>query len=677
MKDTTRTKKIIAGLLITVLSVQGLAACNSSVVEPETSATATETSAVETTQAPTPTPMPTATPTPTPTIAHNPHQKIKEYEALKDCKYGITNIRVFPDGDLVVTTRNDMINGNYNGKNDGTISLHVIDAKEDKEIAKAKMTPTADILGTTRDGRIVTYDSDGCDVTLWSKDLTSSTVIGKADYGCTFDQENEQVVFARYGSVCKMTLDGNVTRYMDKLYSTRCLNYDPQTDKVILATDDDNYDQVTSYALLNLADNAITNLTEDENFANVSFCKDKVLLNYPYENKSYIEVRNVSDGVKTACYKFKSGAEITTSSLTGKMLVNVPLSYSYNFVKKAIYLADPVTGKYCDTGITLKDLNQLAVTYDKYTEHFFIADSVKQKSTKARIIELCPECFELTEDMKTGDIEHFVKAEDKYSLGDAYKDLRTQADGLEKQFGVRILIGNEILNRNISYSYKLTSMEKSQLTEEDQLSYAGYALEIVQRDLEKYPEGFFEKFRNFKDEGGVCFALVDRLVNEHGDFLASGEFVFRGSTSYIVLDSNMINPSTVHHELWHAAENIISITDPEAFNDEEWNKLNPGDFKYTEDFEKYDKIDYSYMCKEETFEPDHNDIYFARQYGTVFPKEDRATIIEAFMGDENWHDPDKYTSCLDEINSFPHLKAKVDYMGDKCEKVFGYKYWET
>ena len=670
-----RLVKLIATILIAGSLIAGISSCNGGDITPETSETTEVTTAV-TTPAATPTPEPTATPTPTPTIAHGPHQKLKEYEALKDLKYGINSIRVFSDGDMVVATRNDIVNGNYKGSNDGTVALHVIDGKLDQVIAEVDTTPGTDILGTTQDGRIVTYDSEDYGITVWTKDLKTSDKIGKANYGAVYNQEEEVIVFNRYASVCKMSLDGTVTRYLDKLYSTRCLNYDQESKSVVLSADDDNDNAAQTFSLLSLEDSKVVDVVEDNNYGEAYFCGGKLLLSYPYEKKAYVEVRDL-DGKLAATYKFKYGAEIATSDLTDKMIVKIPEKYGYNYVKKTLLLADPLTGKYCDTGISLKDTNQIAITYDKYSEHFFIADSVSQKKTKARLIELCPECFDLTEDMKTGELKHYERPEDKYKLGDGYKDLRQKADGIEAKYGVKILIGNEILNRDISYSYKLTSMEKTKLSLEDQISYVDFALDTVEGNLSKYPEGFFEKFKDYRGKGGVCFAMVDRLVNENGNFFASGEFVFKGSTSYIVLDSNWLDHTTTHHELWHAVENIISIVDPDSFSPEEWDKYNPKDFKYTENFETYDSIDYSYMCKNECFDLNPDDIYFARQYGTVYPKEDRATIIESFMGNESWYDPDKYTSCLDEFLTFPHLKAKLDYMGDKCEKVFGSRYWEN
>lgn len=669
-----RAGKTIAILLTAVFALSWTAGCNTKETEVTTSVTTTQTEI--TTQAPTATPTPTATPSPTPTIAHTSHQAIREYDALKKCSKGITGIAVFKDGDLAVTTRNDLINGIYNGSYDGSISIRVIDTKEDKEVGKVELNPTSEVKGVSADGRIIVYDCSDDTVSLWSKDLIQHEDIGKAESGCYYDQENDVLVFVRYGSVCKLGMDGTLTKFLDRMYGYYFEAYDPGSNSVIVQKDDDRIGPLSKYSLISLEDNSVTSLVEDTRNMDLMFCDGKPIVSYPYDKKSVVELRDMKDGKITSSYGFKGDSEIYSSPLSDKIIVKVTKSYNYNYVKRTLLIADPFTGKYADTGISLKDANQVAITYDKNTEHFFIADSVSGKDRKARIIELCPECFDYSEDIKEYELKPYERPEEKYKLGDNFKDLRKKADEMEKKYGVKILIGNEILNREMSYAYRLTSMENASWPDEYRTGNTDYALGVIDTNLSKYPEGFFEKFKDFEGEGGVCIALVDELINDNGNFVANGENIFRGSTSYIVLSANTIELTTAHHELWHATENIINIVDPELFDLENWNKLNPEGFKYTEDFETYDNSDYYNMCKNESFDPVVDDIYFARVYGTVNEREDKATIMETFVGNERYYDEERYSSCLDEMNSYPHIKAKIDYIGMACEKVFGYKYWE-
>lgn len=585
----------------------------------------------------------------------------------------------FADGDLIVATRDDIINGNYNGSKDGTITLRIIDTKEDKEVCKVRTNPTTEIVGTASDGRVITYDNSNCEIVVWDKALSTNKVLGKAGYGCIYDAESERIVFMRYGSMCFMTLDGNVTRYMDKMYASRIEAYDPETNSVVICdSEDGDNSTIQEYSLISLDDNDIKVLTETTHFSYGMFCGKNALISYPYGKKSTIDVINTKSGSKLKTWQFKGDSEIVSSPFCDRILVKVNKKYAYNYVKKSILIADPATGKYADTGITLKDVGQMAVFFDKASEHYFIVDSVKDKETKTRLIELCPGCFDLTEDIEEGKSPVYERPELKYKLGSDYDEVRKKADDLEKKYGVEILMGNEIKDYTISYAYKLTSFEDSDLNLEDKKWNADHALEVLDGDLAIYPEGFFEKFKDYRGKGGVVFVIVDRLINEHGNFTASGEYVARGPVDYIVIDYNWLTPSTPHHEIWHATENLIVTVEPDAFDPEEWNKLNPEGFTYTEDFEKYDNEDYYKYCKPDYYDDsdEREEIYFARVYGTVNPREDRATMMECFVGDLDYYDTSMYKSLLELVYTYPHLKAKIEFIGAACEKVFGYRYWQ-
>ena len=54
-------------------------------------------------------------------------------------------------------------------------------------------------------------------------------------------------------------------------------------------------------------------------------------------------------------------------------------------------------------------------------------------------------------------------------------------------------------------------------------------------------------------------------------------------------------------------------------------------------------------------------------------REDRATTVEFLFYDEFYgieEDPREYAY------SHPHIKAKLDYLGERVKEVFGYIYWE-
>ena len=148
-----------------------------------------------------------------------------------------------------------------------------------------------------------------------------------------------------------------------------------------------------------------------------------------------------------------------------------------------------------------------------------------------------------------------------------------------------------------------------------------------------------------------------------------------GSSSYIVLDVNWITRTTIDHEMWHAVENIIEILEPSAFEPENWDPLNPADFSYIEDFENYLVDRYVQNCRESYTNNDKTGIYFTKLYGTVNAREDRATLVETIMGNDLPYNSE-YKTAIDDLNSYPNIKAKIDYMAQVLKEVLGSCYWD-
>ena len=80
--------------------------------------------------------------------------------------------------------------------------------------------------------------------------------------------------------------------------------------------------------------------------------------------------------------------------------------------------------------------------------------------------------------------------------------------------------------------------------------------------------------------------------------------------------------STVHHELWHVMEKIITARQPGAFLI--WDALNPEGFQY--------RKDYTEVWAE------YDSDYFVSGYSTVNAMEDWATVAEAVFREdrEEW-----------------------------------------
>ena len=263
--------------------------------------------------------------------------------------------------------------------------------------------------------------------------------------------------------------------------------------------------------------------------------------------------------------------------------------------------------------------------------------------------------------------------EKNYKCGEKYKELRSEADSIEEKYGVRILIGDEVLNiENVSNTIEIVS-DESEMASKYAFGSAESAVNTLSDMLARYPDGFFEKFKR-NGKGGLCIALCDSFTNsvdEYG-FTPGGVTMTYGAWEIIAISTAEIDSQTgniIHHEMFHAVEDIVSRKLGEIRKNE-WDPLNPESYSYTADFDEYSDgnttSDFIYGSDD--------DPYFYNEYGKLDPYEDRATLIEALFSDAYSSAPDGYIEDIT-LNR-PHLKAKYDYLADWTKQFFGYVYWE-
>ena len=255
--------------------------------------------------------------------------------------------------------------------------------------------------------------------------------------------------------------------------------------------------------------------------------------------------------------------------------------------------------------------------------------------------------------------------------GDQFGDLRKKADKIEEKYGVKILIGNEVLNLDETMDpYRFVSTESDE-ADDFSCDETSEGLNELDELLGKYPEGFFEQFK-INGKAGLCIALVQYLADKYTDssFEAAGVTYGYGLWTVIAINANEVG-YVLNHEMFHAVEFLVgSKVGP--LDEDEWNTLNPEGFEYLADFGEYGEGDTS---TDLVYGYD-DDPYFARDYGKVTPLEDRATLIEMLFTDA-YDDPAEYREYLEDITEkSPHLKAKIDYLADWTKQLFGYVYWE-
>lgn len=230
-------------------------------------------------------------------------------------------------------------------------------------------------------------------------------------------------------------------------------------------------------------------------------------------------------------------------------------------------------------------------------------------------------------------------------LPDALQAQRQRADVLEEKYGIRVLMGQQIVRPCGSYAR----------VEEDPNRIDG-ALTQLETALSKYPEGFLSQFCNGIHEGGLYFCLTGRL---DGALMPVGKTQRISDRYDISIDITADGlERTIHHELWHAAEMKLST---ERFAHPQWEACNPEGFVY------YGSYDEGYAAlTQDTFAQSGAECSFVDAYSKINGTEDRARLMEnVMMGDAG------------EMMRSPVLKKKLDIMSQTLREHFDTKDWNT
>ena len=307
-------------------------------------------------------------------------------------------------------------------------------------------------------------------------------------------------------------------------------------------------------------------------------------------------------------------------------------------------------------------------------DRFLSAAAVKDSASgklKTRLVMTDPAQVNL--DSHLAKAAPYSPPEEKpHSCGEGYKELRAEADGIEEKYGIKILLGDEVLDIEDILMYGIVS-DESDKASKFAYDFTRDALKTMDDMFSRYPEDFFGRFKH-NGKGGLCIALCDSLTSSGGGFSAGGVTQSFGAWEIIALSSAEIEGQTgsaLHHEIFHAVEDIVSIRFG-TLNGEEWEALNPDDQSYTGDYDGYAAGDAS---NDRIYGYD-DDPYFYSEYGRVTPQEDRATLIEGLFLNAYTDPPDVdgYIRAVSE--KYPHLKAKYEYLGRWTAQFFGYIYWE-
>ena len=219
---------------------------------------------------------------------------------------------------------------------------------------------------------------------------------------------------------------------------------------------------------------------------------------------------------------------------------------------------------------------------------------------------------------------------------------------LESRYGVTIQMGDEITHLSSDhYNIRIISEDDATLptTSTGKERFAAL-LRLMEKALSAYPHGFFSHFviPHYRDK--LRFRLVDEVLKGGAGI---GGYQSNANGYYdIVLARSIADERTIHHIIWHAMEKRIYDENQQVFIG--WADLNPDDFWYNGDTSLIDKGN----------EYEESEDWFVREYSEINPREDMATVFEAFMTkDEAWW------------AIRPHLQKKRDFLLERIKPYFG------
>lgn len=219
---------------------------------------------------------------------------------------------------------------------------------------------------------------------------------------------------------------------------------------------------------------------------------------------------------------------------------------------------------------------------------------------------------------------------------------------LESQYGVTIQMGDEITYLSSDhYDIRIISENNAALpvTSTGKDRFAAL-LRLMERALSAYPHDFFSHFVVPHYRNKLRFRLVDEVL-KGGTGIGGYQSNMNGHYD-IILARSIADERTIHHIIWHAMEKRISDEDQRAFIG--WADLNPDDFWYNGDTSLIDKGN----------EYGESEAWFVRELSEINPREDMATVFEAFMTkDEDWW------------AVRPHLQKKRDFLLERIKPYFG------
>ena len=619
-----------------------------------------------------PTGTPTATPTAEPTATPTP--------SLSDILPQQTIV------ELNVPTFEDMPDMFYLGSNKVLVTWRQYSGDEYSDYDAFTYTAIYDFTtGTYTQGPVIDYqfmfvDSDpvsgkvlgsnyaGTIFYIMDSNLNVIRTIEVEQYGSIFNSDFTKYYYTCDGYIYEGDVASGTIRYVEAPYGMRVSyidSFDFKNNIAYMAVNTSLYKYGTVNMIFDIASGQVLSLNTDT--FNRTFAGE-ASYSVTYEPGGY-SLNKYVGGTKYSI----SPISLETGNSGYRLVMDSPYfarNYTYNEngeiegpLQNKLYSIEGDKLMWCDFTSLYGD----RIVYFEYIEDSDMILSLIEKDGKYQVAVLRVDLLQFTEAATVTKSEYYKVEQtiiDNYladlkveEIGQHLAALRVRADELEDRFGFTILMSNQCIKplQNASYTNTYTNT----YMQEGERDLIAFALNELEQMASKYPEGFFEQFKDKQGNGGVYIYLIGGIESTNNTIA----YFYKGSYFYnIAIDITYQTgmEGTFSHELWHAIEAKISQHSYEW--QDGWDALNPQGFEY---YETYNYID-NYSSHWTYYDWSQDGIYFVDSYAKTFAKEDRARIFEKVMGD---------VAMADQLMLNSAMKAKIKFMCEVIEKAFDTSTW--
>lgn len=262
------------------------------------------------------------------------------------------------------------------------------------------------------------------------------------------------------------------------------------------------------------------------------------------------------------------------------------------------------------------------------------------------------------------DPETYEETETERTVSSEEWDLRIRANRIGERYGVRLRISTECYE--LIGGYSVEPILDRLITDE--------ALDAMETELAKYPEGFLSELASDYPEGmEIWLAGALRGVDDETLDIAGGFTNKESGCLLLVMDSSLpeLLPTTFHHEMSHIIDEAVKEKMPGTWLENvNWERLNPAPsisaHIYTYTYTAYGYED----CLQWVYDGSNGEeAFFIDTYSMTFPTEDRARLFENIMCREE--------ESLIPWDECPRLREKMNVYAACIRYVLGKEDWEN